>query len=124
HPDVNDNVRGMLVASAYPLNPVTQPWTPHDPSSVLQMQHNTEQGIYNATVAILGTASPDAPVSNSFAPLLDYGAPGPIRTTQDEVTGPAIWVSSVGRDTFWPVAIYDMRDSQAPYESFKDPRLI
>jgi hypothetical protein len=88
------------------------------------MQHNTEQGIYNAALAILGTPNPDTPVSNSFAPLLDYGAPGPIRATQDEVTGPAIWVSSVGRDTFWPVAIYDMRESRAPFESFNDPRLI
>jgi hypothetical protein len=199
HPDVNDNVRGMIIASSYPLNPVTQPWTPHDANRVLQMQHNSAQGIYNATVALLGSigtettpvavaapvaaaptgaapagaapaeaapagataseataasgAAPEAAaaprsasrltttalsrtvtsrasggaaatVSNNVAPLLDYGAPGPIRGPDDEVTGPAIWISSVGRDTFWPVAIFDTRDSRPPLESFADARLI
>jgi hypothetical protein len=156
HPDVNDNVRGMLIASAYPLNPVTQPWTPHDANRVLQIQHNSAQGIYNATVAVLGSlgvsasggpiagpiadlargsngavpSNAPAPVSNSalvsnnVAPLLDYGAPGPIRTFAEEVTGPAIWISSVGRDTFWPVQVFDTRAAEPPLESFADAHVI
>jgi hypothetical protein len=161
HPDVNDNVRGMLIASAYPLNPVTQPWTPHDANRVLQIQHNSAQGIYNATVAVLGSigvsasgpsaargsnggsvsngatvpdsamgssssalASNSGFVSNNVAPLLDYGAPGPIRGAADEVTGPAIWISSVGRDTFWPVKVFDTRAAEPPLESFVDSRVI
>ncbi len=117
HPDVNNSVRGMLIASAYPLNPVAQSWTPHDEERVLQLQHNSAQGIYNATVALLGGIGTNVPSSDHVPPLLDYGAPGP--GTQGGTTGPAIWISSVGRDALWPVAIFDTRDKR-----FNDARLL
>src|SRR5262249_32664106 len=105
HPDVNNSVRGMLIASAYPLNPVAQPWTPHDENRVLQLQHNSAQGIYNATVALLGGIGTNTPRSD-VPVLLDYGMPGP---AQDKATGPAIWISSVGRDAFLPLATFHTR---------------
>jgi hypothetical protein len=111
HSAVNSFVRGMLVASAYPLNGMTQRHlTSSAADPLLVFHHSSSQGVYNAAVALLAydrnrfPRDPSRPV-----PLVDYTARPANDPTQPraERYRPSVWISVVGRDGLVPVDVID-----------------
>jgi hypothetical protein len=102
HSDVNLDFQGMLVASTYPLFSKNQLWTyPFSSNQYrLQFADHTSQGVYNATLALLGGKVPEE--------MLEYGDPFPRESTQSK---PGIWISAVGKDELWPVAYFATTDN-------------
>ena len=101
HSDVNLDFQGMLVASTYPLFSNNQFWTyPFSGNQYrLQFADHTAQGVYNATLALLG--------GKVLEKMLEYGNPFPQEGTQSK---PGIWISAVGKDELWPVAYFATTD--------------
>ena len=93
HPDVRPFLRGMMVVSPYPLFTRNQQWSfPFRGwQRRLQFSRDVDQGVYNATVAMLGRPEQ----------LLEYSqaAPG----VGAPSSRPAIWISAVGIDTLFPL---------------------
>ncbi len=117
HSDINLDFQGMLLISTYPLFSANQIWSyPFQGDRYrLQFPNDTAQGVYNAAMALLG--QPDK--------MLEYGVPfkdyklGTVRR-------PAIWLSVVGSDNIWPVAILeedtnDYLNASTLQEGFKRP---
>jgi hypothetical protein len=109
HSDINLDFQGMLVASTYPLFSKNQLWTypfqlwtyPFSGNRYrLQFADHTSQGVYNATLALIGGKAPEA--------MLEYGDPFPEKLTQPK---PGIWISAVGKDDLWPVAYFAATDN-------------
>ncbi len=100
HPDYSRYVRGMVVASSYPLFVQNQKWV--SGTSVNQQFSTTmAQGVYNAMITLLnydkgGRVLPGRPAGE----LLDYRLPG------TSIQQPPIWISVAGHDAIWPVAWY------------------
>lgn len=100
NPGENNYLRGMLVASPYPLFGLNQTWTspgrgPHGrviPRKRLQFSDSNAQGVYNAMLALLG-----------HQPLLEYGPPHFVPDPRPCHKRPPLWVSVVGIDNLWPV---------------------
>ena len=94
HPD--SGLHGMLVGSSYPLFNQTQRWVRQAGEVDTRMQFPTTntEGVYNATIALLretgGAGEP-----------LDYRVPFQACTD----CRPGVWLSVVGRDAVWPLAI-------------------
>lgn len=92
-PEVNLDMQGTMVITPYPLFGVNQFWSyPFSgPQTRLQFPTQVTQGAYNATLALLGQTN-----------LLEYGNP-----FEEAIPGqrqkPALWMSVVGRENFWPV---------------------
>ncbi|HUA33672.1 MAG TPA: hypothetical protein VMA09_08700 [Candidatus Binataceae bacterium] len=97
HSEFNPTLRGMLVASPYPLFIEDQFWHPAAGTTrrPIQFPSDEAEGIYNATLAQLGAA----------AAMVDYGLPG--RSNK-----PPLWISVVGRNGMWPIAAVDVADTQ------------
>lgn len=94
HPDARSYLKGMLVISPYPLFTRNQQWTYpfHGWQQRLQFASDADQGVYNATVALLGR--PDQ--------LIEYSQPSFGIKPQYR---PPIWISAVGNDTLSPLAM-------------------
>jgi hypothetical protein len=92
-PEVNVDLRGTVVITPYPLFGPNQFWSYPFIGSDTRFQFPTHvtQGVYNATLALLGM--PD---------LLEYGdpfdAPNDVSPSK-----PALWASVVGSHSFMPV---------------------
>jgi hypothetical protein len=101
HSDVNLDFEGMLLFSTYPLFSMNQLWTlPWEGKRYrLQFPNDTSQGVYNATLDLLGKP----------AIKLEYGLP-----FKDTSTRPALWLSAVGRNDLWPIKI--LNDDTAKLE--------
>ncbi len=102
HPDYRQALTGMLVVSTYPLFNRTQAWTGPDWSHRLPFASSAAEGIYNATLALLGEGTAWF--------MVDYGMPkvggAPLaRKTRDRQ--PPLWISAVGNGGLWPLAIGD-----------------
>ncbi len=111
HSDVNQDLRGMLVFSTYPLFSANQSWTyPFTGEGQRftgegqrfigegqrsQFPSDNAEGVYNATLALLGKAES----------MLEYSIP-----FEKLPTKPPLWVSIVGTDDFWPVAYMPIDD--------------
>jgi hypothetical protein len=94
HPDARSYLKGMLVVSPYPLFTRNQQWSYpfQGQRQRIQFSSDADQGVYNATLALLGYSEQ----------LIEYSqaAPG-----IDKPTGrPAIWISAIGNDTLFPLA--------------------
>jgi hypothetical protein len=103
HSDVNTYLRGMIVASTYPLYFENQFWTRSKNSKstmLVQFPSDTAEGVYNATLALLGHS--DA--------MLDYAEPFRAASMR-----PPLWITMVGSDQFWPLAIYPVSADTADY---------
>ncbi|HYL59618.1 MAG TPA: hypothetical protein VEU51_12155 [Candidatus Acidoferrales bacterium] len=103
HSAVNTYLRGMIVASTYPLYFENQFWTrPVDSNStaLIQFPSDTSEGVYNATLALMGRT--DA--------LLDYAQP-----FDRDSKRPPVWISMVGSDQFWPLATFAVEEKTADY---------
>jgi hypothetical protein len=89
--DFRPYVRGMLVASSYPLLPITQrvsDGSGREP--LLQFPMMGAQGVYNALLALLDRD--DA--------MLDYRYR---LADKSESWGPSVWLGVVGQDAIWPL---------------------
>src|SRR6266508_1144202 len=106
HSRSNFDFHGVLVISTYPLFALNQLWIYPFKGSERRLQFSTpnEQGIYNATLALLGEEKP----------MLEYGFP--FREYQDgEPRYPALWLGIVGRNGIWPVKVFDVQPKGRSY---------
>jgi hypothetical protein len=100
----------MLVFSTYPLNSANQSWTYpfFGEGQRWQFPSDNAEGVYNATLALLGKPEQMLEYSRPFVKLS---------------AGPPLWVSIVGNDDFWPVAYMETRDKGMPrYRAESRPR--
>ena len=98
HPDYGQYVRGMIVASSYPLFAQNQAWVDRTPVNQ-QFSTTMAQGVYNAMVTLLNYDEAGRVRDGRTSPgLLDYRLPE--ATTRE----PPVWISVVGQDAIWPVA--------------------
>ena len=107
HPEASPSTRGMLVFTPYPLFDLNQVWTPPflGEASRLQFSNQAAEGVYNATLALLGR-----PLQ-----MLEYGRPF---VFQQEAR-PALWVTAVGRNGPLPVRLLDLPDTSGYTLSFQ-----
>jgi hypothetical protein len=104
YPDVNSATRGMIIITPYPLFNLEQLWTYAygGGKSRLQFSNQAAEGVYNATLALLG----------QDGKLVDYGRPlaglasaqGPLQTK------PSLWVTAVGNRETLPVRLLEWED--------------
>ncbi len=126
HPTYAPQLRGMIVASTYPMFSMAQRWDPPHKGDTQRhlFMHEADQGYYNATVSLLGQRYDDEvkekngdsakKLSHYFDYLYDYGRPF---DEMDNFTGkaphdepgsalPPIWFGVIGQRGIWPVT-YD-----------------
>ncbi len=94
------DLRGMLVASTYPLYPANQ-WmtTPFRNGPRVFFSNQAAQGLYNAIVAHLWEMSVGEPAQGPQ--LLEFG--DPYDTTPRTIRQPPVWISAVGQRGLYPV---------------------
>ena len=97
-PDLNESLLGTLVVSTYPLFLENQFWN-HSGSdrSSFVFTSDLAEGIYNATLMQLPGGS---------AAVTDYAWPFLFQSPRQ----PPLWISTVGRDAFYPIATSDPLD--------------
>lgn len=114
HPQNVDDLRGMLVASTYPLYPPNQLRSYSYQGDVAQVFFSSEstQGTYNAAIAHLESlGDPRHP-----ARFLEYGVPFDPPGSYDFIPGapprfrverrkPPIWIGAVGNHGLYPLAV-------------------
>jgi hypothetical protein len=109
HPKYIPYLRGMLVASTYPLYNRNQTWTPDaTPTEFFQFPSGAAEGVFNAALVLVGRD--DA--------LVEYGPPFPQLVSpraEDVVRNrPPLWLSVVGNASVWPLAaLSDYSDGEA-----------
>ncbi len=116
HPEVNSGLRGMLLATSYPLMNMNLLWSPphpppHRPHVQRQFPDQVSEGVFNATLALLGKNDDS---------MLEYGLPFEL-----EPTLPPLWITVVGRNRMWPLRAYDTNGifSSADYMYKVPPKL-
>ena len=84
---------GLLVASSYPLHASAASWSyPFRGREILQtFSSEGAAGVYNATLLLLGEPGK----------VVNYGPPPGV--DERAAIRPPVWISSVGRDSFWPI---------------------
>lgn len=99
HSEVNPQLQGVFVASAYPLFTANQVWTNPFWGAQLRIQFPSEvaEGEYNATVALLG----------GDRELLDYGDP-----FDAGARIPPLWITVIGSGGVWPLETFSIKDDQ------------
>jgi hypothetical protein len=106
HSEVNPDLAGAIVASTYPLISQNQRWTGAIGSSqTYQFSSGMAQGVFNATVALLG--KPER--------MVEYGMP-----FYPDSQKPGLWLTVVGRGDVWPVEVLRIDDS----DGYLYPKLI
>jgi len=104
YPSVNRYTRGMLVITPYPLFNLEQLWTyPYrGGQSRLQFSSQAAEGVYNATMALLG----------QDGKLVDYGGPlsRPAGVPSPTVHKPALWVTAIGNGETLPISLLRWED--------------
>src|SRR5262249_386906 len=104
NPEDAYHMRGMIVASTYPLYPPNQNWVQGKFSRRLSFLGQSAQGTYNAVLAQLGGA-----------PLLEYRAPQFADATPQCKDWPPIWISMVSENgKFVPLHCYRNYDDTCP----------
>jgi hypothetical protein len=110
HPKYIPYLRGMLVASTYPLYNRNQVWTPDaTPRDSFQFPSGITEGVFNATLVL--ERRDDA--------LVEYGPPFP-QLVSDAPGGrvrnrPPVWISVVGNSGIWPLAVLPGEEDQEAY---------
>jgi hypothetical protein len=97
HPAYQDVMRGMIIASTYPLIADNQVWsarTRTQETRPRQFGGSTAEGIYNAAIRAYGDI---ALTAEYYWPLV----PGLASHYQDN--SPPVWISVVGGQAFWPL---------------------
>src|ERR1039458_6765135 len=132
-------LEGMLAISSYPLLSRNQNYAGAHPPRRIQFASGLSEGEYNACRRMLLQAPPEGeplpgPLCTSSMPqdpsrrqdyLLDYAAPFAEpghATNRPVVHKPAVWVTVLGRDDWWPVAVLTPKpDSQHPSTLLNGP---
>lgn len=118
HPEANPNTRGMLIVTPYPLFTLNQRWMDPDQSlrDRLQFPDQNSEGVYNAMLVLLKRLPEkvEKPCEER-EPLLEYGAPFEPLPSRSEPRVPPLWISTVGRQGFWPVALLHYNDKEHGY---------
>src|ERR1035441_1056413 len=132
-------LEGMLAISSYPLLSRNQNYAGAHPPRRIQFASGLSEGEYNACRRMLLQAPPEGehlpgPLCTSSMPqdpsrrqdyLLDYAAPfaEPGHATNlPVVQKPPVWVTVLGRDDWWPVAVLTPKpDSQHPSTLLNGP---
>jgi len=110
HHTVTPYLRGTIVASTYPLDPVAQTWTAspgwREGKRVAQLSFGNyyEEGIYNATIAHLSDLKLD-----TTPDLLDYAYPGAASKTG---AVPSVWISVVGQRSLYPLCVREPDEAE------------
>lgn len=136
--------RGTLSISSYPLLPPDQHWSriTEDPWEAKLHDHlvfegNFPEGLYIAARYLLQNATtsgvpplrpatiPDTPLRmNRAIPTPDYSDPFWLHPNPPDgnsiATHPPTWVTAVGRDGYWPVAVLRQNSNQARLDMPKD----
>jgi hypothetical protein len=105
HSEVNPDLSGAIVASTYPLIGQNQRWTgASNPfsSQTYEFSSGTAEGVFNATVALLG--KPER--------MVEYGMPFAADTKDSDFQKPGLWLTVVGRGDVWPLAVLKVNDSE------------
>ena len=133
-PSLQQNLRGVLAISTYPLFNTNQMWTPPFKGSRrrIQFANQEAEGVYNAMLALLPRLDLmlDYGVPfTGYAPAPPIIGPSPARPITDASPAPPIWLSVLGKGGPWPVALLDSSmwpPSVDPYLFFlnKDRRRI
>ncbi|MBL9007533.1 MAG: hypothetical protein JNJ46_24970 [Myxococcales bacterium] len=109
HPDSLALLKGMLVVSPYPLFVRNQQWSYPFSGSWFRQQfaRDVDQGVYNATAALLGRTDL----------MLEYSQPV-AHPSEPPRARPSIWISAVGNDALFPLTfISDYSAGRYVYES-------
>jgi hypothetical protein len=103
HSESNLDFQGTLVITSYPLFGLNQLWTYPFEGDRWRPQFPTpsEQGIFNATLALLDKTDW----------MLEYGFPFKKYNINDERC-PAFWLGIVGRNGIWPVKTFDFKPEE------------
>jgi|GEM_PF-2119609 len=118
HHTATPYLRGAIIASTYPLDPVSQTWTA-SPGwrdvklgvAQLSFGNDYDEGIYNATIAHLSDLKLD-----KTPDLLDYAYPGEDSTVN---AVPSVWISVVGQRSLYPVQV---RPPEKDWIAAPDPK--
>jgi hypothetical protein len=94
HPEVRPLLKGMLTVSPYPLFVRNQQWSYPFRGSWYRHQfaRDLDQGVYNATAALIGRSDL----------MLEYSQPV-ARASERPRSRPSIWISAVGNETLFPL---------------------
>jgi hypothetical protein len=109
HPEDYSFMRGMLVASTYPLHSRNQQWSSvygrRNPQ-ILQFASQPDQGLYNATLLLLQ----DKDQHDLESLLQEYAPPyfgsGYRACDRGPCLRPSVWISAVGRQGLSPIRAY------------------
>ncbi|MGE5345183.1 MAG: hypothetical protein ACM3JH_04435 [Acidithiobacillales bacterium] len=100
HPKYIPYLRGMLVASTYPLYNRNQVWTPDaTPRDSFQFPSGGAEGVFNATLVLLGRDDALVEYGPPFPQLVSESAEARVRNR------PPVWLSVVGNSAVWPLAV-------------------
>ena len=107
------DLRGMLVASTYPLYPTNQ-WmtTPFRDGPRVFFSNRGAQGFYNATVAHLWEMRADEPANPdlpSSPQLLEFGRPYDVKP--QAVRQPPVWISAIGERGLYPITYFEYEET-------------
>jgi hypothetical protein len=105
HSEVNPDLSGAIVASTYPLIGQNQRWTgASNPfsSQTYEFSSGTAEGVFNATVALLGR--PER--------MVEYGMPFTADRKDSDFQKPGLWLTVVGRGDVWPLDVLKVDDSE------------
>jgi hypothetical protein len=118
HPDYSSFLRGALVGSTYPLYARDQGWSyPYGGKArCLLFPGQSEQGYYNATLALLDHGKAEKFKTEKF--FLEYGSPF---EKPGEDVRPPVWISILGQSGPQPLAVCQpgSNDPDGPKE-YKD----
>src|SRR5262249_36051833 len=103
HSESNLDFQGALVITSYPLFGLNQLWTyPFEGDRWRpQFPTPTEQGIFNATLALLDRTDV----------MLEYGSPF-IKYNVGDERCPTSWLGIVGRNGIWPVKTFSIKPKE------------
>ena len=112
HHTATPYLRGTIVFSTYPLDPISQTWTAspgwqgtRKRVTKISFGNYFEEGIYNATVAHLSDLELD-----KTPDLLDYAYPA---AAPQKGAVPSVWISVIGQRSLYPLIV------QEPDEDWK-----
>ncbi len=118
-PEAVADLRGMLVASTYPLYPANQ-WitTPYRDGPRVFFSNQGAQGLYNAIVAHLwemqaGDPNPEPRKPAPGPQLLEFGEP--YDAEQSTTRRPPVWISAVGQRGLYPIHYVAASRQAIPY---------
>lgn len=115
HPNYQHIMRGVLVASTYPLYPPNQGWTDPTAETRIPFQSQSAQGIYNAALIHLGRRDQ----------LLDYGPPALDEYQRRGPSKPAVWITTTGEaGRFLPLQYFVNYEPSARHAGTQDEHNI